>query len=168
MSVDENPLLKPCLLSLAAQYKLKDNNGIMTEGLRFARVRSSKEDASKVLVQEMDVNFLTRENKNGIDVDSDIMPYLNQTLTTNPSKEELMKIFRNINIVSYCDGDCMVNAAIQRMRTVIEERGYSSQDIDDILKNIVIFSFAKNSTIDPAVTSYTFFDVLDNEGSVAP
>ncbi len=145
---------------------MQNNNGVLTQGMKMARVCTSGDSASKVLIQDMDVNFLTHD-KEGDDISKDISKSLEMILQRNPSIHELRRLFRNINIMCYCNGDLRVNEAISKIKGSLKDKGYSEAEIESLLKEIVVFSFAKQSEFNPAVTSFTFIDVNDVEAGVS-
>jgi hypothetical protein len=159
-----NPFLEgPCLLCFAAQKRIDYNVGILREGTRFARVRVRGDNASGVLVQDSSVSFCTFDREKD-KIEDLYREYILPILESVKDKKKLCKVFRNINLISYCDARIEIDRLIDLIASKLSEMGNSPEDVQDILKNISCVSVGTPHEVDDRITSFTFLDVLDGEG----
>lgn len=164
-------LNKPFLLCLSAQ----DNNpnsvfGIIKEGARAARVNTKDEMAAGFKINEFPVAFLGLKfqkddsyNKNYEEiVDSLLIPYLvgDKTKTV----DEMKRLARRINFMTYCDGTFTYANIEKRLREKLLNDGYLESDIDEILSQIALVAIGTMvDTYSLKATTASFIDVNDPE-----
>lgn len=160
-----NPLADgPCLICLAAQPAIRYNVGIMRVGMDFARIRTSRDNGSKVLVGDSDITFCTYDRENGDRIEDFFQDFILPIIESVKDKTELLKSFRNLNFLGYCNAATEINELFQLTENALNEKGYSPKDIEEIMKNITCMSIGTSQRIDSLVTSFIVMDVNDLEG----
>lgn len=164
-------LNQPFLLCLSAQ----DNNpksvfGIIKEGARAARVNTKDEMAAGFKINEFPVAFLGLKfqkdesyNKNYEEiVDSLLYPYL--VGDKKKTVEEMKRLARRINFMTYCDGTFTYANIEKRLREKLQNDGYLESDIDEILSQISLVAIGTMvDTHNLKATTASFIDVNDSE-----
>lgn len=157
---------KPFLLCLSAQDQIdKSVFGLIKEGARAARVRTSDELAGGFEIEEMPIDFLgikyeysnVKDIKANSLVDDFLYPFLKR-------ERDIKKQARKINLFTYCNATNVYVQAEKRLREKLLEDGYNEEEIKDILKQICIVSIASEIDLSKVyATSVTFKDVNDRE-----
>ena len=164
-------LNKPFLLCLSAHdSNPKSIFGIIKEGARAARVNTTDEMAARFKIDEFPIAFLGlkfekddsyKKNYEEI-VDLLIYPFL----VGNGTKkvEEIKKMARKINFMTYCDGTLTYSNIEKRLEAKLQNDGYSESDIKDILSQISLVAIGTMvDTSDLKATTASFVDVNDSE-----
>ncbi len=164
-------LNKPFLLCLSAQdSNPKSIFGIIKESARAARVNTTDEMAARFKIDEFPIAFLGlkfekddsyKKNYEEI-VDLLIYPFL----VGNGTKkvEEIKKMARKINFMTYCDGTLTYSNIEKRLEAKLQNDGYSESDIKDILSQISLVAIGTMvDTSDLKATTASFVDVNDSE-----
>ena len=160
---------RPFLLCLSAQDSYdKSVFGIIKEGARASRVRTSDELASGYKIDEVPVDFIgvhykrdtIKQKRSTAVLEELIYPYLSVAKT----KEDLMKKARMINIFAYCDGTRTYLEIEQGLTNKLLNDGYSEEDIKDILSQISLVSISTEVDLsDVKATTILFKDANDVE-----
>lgn len=137
----ENPFESPCLLCLSAQDMDRHVFGITKNFMAIAGMRIRGNSGAKFDLEDFPVTFLSIQKQRDKETEEEcadtfVDTYFMPLITDSKSKEDAMKKFRNINIMSYCDGTERVIGIVQNLRSKMQERGYSEQDLNDILSQI--------------------------------
>ena len=137
---------QPFLLCISAQDKNdKSVFGIIKEGARAARVRTSDELAGGFKIDEMGIDFLglkceyanIKDKKSTSLVDDFLYPFLKRG-------KDIRKQARKINILTYCNATNVYIQAEKRLRERLLEDGYSELEVIDILSQIGVISIASS------------------------
>ena len=116
---------QPFLLCISAQDKNdKSVFGIIKEGARAARVRTSDELAGGFKIDEMGLDFLglkydysnIKDKKSNSLVDDFLYPFLKRG-------KDIRKQARKINILTYCNATNVYIQAEKRLRELLEKTG---------------------------------------------
>lgn len=161
----------PFLLCLSAQDNhMKSVLGVITEGARAARVNTTDEMAAGFKIEEFPVAFLGlkfekddsyKESYEEI-VDSLIYPFLIGDGTRKV--EDIKRLARKINFMTYCDGTLTYANIEKRLEEKLRNDGYLENDIKDILSQISLVAIATMVDIsDLKATTACFVDVNDYE-----
>ena len=155
---------QPFLLCISAQDKNdKSVFGIIKEGARAARVRTSDELAGGFKIDEMGLDFLglkydysnIKDKKSNSLVDDFLYPFLKRG-------KDIRKQARKINILTYCNATNVYIQAENRLRERLLEDGYSELEVIDILSQIGVISIASSIDLSKVyATNITFKDVND-------
>ena len=157
---------RPFMMSLSSQ-DLIDNSvfGLIKEGARAARVRTSDELAGGFKIDEMPFDFLglkytpDKVKNQRIDklVNDFIYPYLKRG-------NDIKKQARKINFFVFCDGTIKYIEAERKLKELLALDGYNDEEIRDILSQISVVSIASDAKIaDLYATTFLFKDVNDQE-----
>ncbi len=165
----ENPFLKPCLLCLSAQEKYdKSVFGIAKIGASLARVRVRNNYNAGFDIDETPINFLasrlsTREEDIKKFVDKYFVPLISRDgykIDVNSA----CKAVRNINILTYCDGFEKASMMGEYLCSRMEELEYTPEEIEEIVRQIVVVPIATNLIKGTEKFSVlSFKDVYDDE-----
>ncbi len=157
---------KPFMFCISAQDSYdKSIYGIVKEGARAARVRTSDELAGGFKINEMPFDFLgVKYEYNGIKdktheslVDDFIYPFLKRG-------KDIKKQARKINFFVYCDGTNTYIQIENKLKEKLREDGYSEEEIKDILSQISLISIATERDVSSVyATTFIFKDINDRE-----
>ncbi len=154
---------KPFLLCISPQELIdKSVFGIIKEGARAARVRTSDEFAGGFKIDEMPVDFLGIKNdlkdKNNFDlVDDFLYPYLKKGT-------DIKLQARKINVFAYCNGTYVYVEIENKLKNKLLNAGYSAENVKEILSQISVISVASEVDLSNTyATSILFKDVNDTE-----
>ncbi len=173
VSLEDNPFMHgPCFLCLAAQSNVQDNIGVLREGMRMARIRTRGDDASGILVQDSDITFCTYDRKPKIKdnkyekdgIELFFKSFIEPLIDSTSDIDTLCKLFRNINIMTYCLGLKDANKLFELIGEKLKKKGFSNENVEKIMQNITCISVATPRYIDGRVTGITVMDVADDEG----
>lgn len=162
---------RPFLLCISAQDVVdKSIYGIIREGAQAARIHTTQENAAGFKIDEFPVDFLGlrfqsddvyRHNYEEL-VDSFLFPFLIGDGTR--SVDEIKRIARRINIMTYCDGTFTYAKAEERLEGKLREAGISEEDVKDILSQLSLVALGTMiNTSGLNATTATFIDVNDDE-----
>lgn len=165
-----NPLEDPCLLCISAQTMIpKSVFGMIREGMDIARLRTSKQTTTQYDIKDFPIKFLGIGKKSPQDdiatelVDDFFVPLLqeeNSKVEINLAKKK----FRNINILTYCDGTRTYSDAEKLLQERMKGLGYSKEEQQEILSQISLTSLASiEDTSKLCATSLNIIDVNDQE-----
>ncbi len=161
----------PFLICLSAQdMHEKSVFGMIRTGAVAARVNTSEEFGAKFKIDEFPVHFLGmrfekddtyKRNFEEI-VDKMIYPYLIGDGTK--TIDEMKKLARRINFITYCDGTLTYQNIERRLGGKLQNAGYSESDIKDVLSQISLVAIGTMVyTGNLNATSATFIDLNDSE-----
>ncbi len=151
---------RPFMLCISAQESYENSiYGIVKEGARAARIRTTDELAGGFKINEMPFDFLGIKNdKNEKDlVDDFIYPFLKRG-------DDLKKQARKMNFFVYCDGTNRYIQLENKLKERLRKDGYSEKVIKDILSQISLISIATERNVSSVyATTFIFKDVNDLE-----
>jgi len=167
----ENPFTKPCLLCLSAQEVVdKSVFGIAKAGASLARVRTRENYNAGFDIDDVPISFLasrlsTKEEEIKEFVDTYFVPLIERDghkIDVNSA----CKAFRNINILTYCDGTLKTLLMEAHLTDRMKELGYTLEEIEEIMRQIVIVPIATDRVLGVEKCSVVAFkDVNDTEVS---
>lgn len=166
---EENPFTKPCLLCLSAQSQIpKSVFGIAKVGASLARVRVRGKYNAGFDIDTVPVSFLASTLT---DSDSDIIDFVEKyfiPLVYNNgqrlSLEDACKAFRNINILTYCNGTLKTLKMETYLNYKLKAIGYEQEEVDQILRQIFVMPIATELVQgNEKVSMLSFKDVRDEE-----
>ncbi len=162
-------LEKPFLMCISAQGQMdKSVFGIIKEGARAARVRTSDEYAAGYKIDEMPIDFLgikythetIKDKKNNELVKDYLLPFLLKDNDINNIKRRA----RMMNFFTYCNGTQLYLTIEKRLKDSLLENGFNEKDVNDILSQIGVISIASEIDLTKAnATSILFKDANDIE-----
>jgi hypothetical protein len=157
---------RPFLLCISAQDQIdKSVFGIIKEGARAARVRTSDELAGGFKIDEMPLDFLgikytysnIKDKKASSLVDDFLYPFLLRGV-------DIFKQARKINLFVYCNAANVYVQAEKRLKELLLKDGYLESEIKDILSQIGLISIASEIDISRThATSILFKDANDSD-----
>lgn len=157
---DENPFLNPCIVVSVPFGGVRSINGYFSKiidllGLRYGRNVNSGIDLSQVPLSLINDRY-------GKEINEKLL----QAIPVN-DKEKAKEILRNITIFSYCDGHDNTNSIIMNIRDILFGKGYSLEEIDEMMLQIVVLQVVANFSkgVFPYVTSVVFHDIYDIENT---
>ncbi len=166
---EENPFLKPCLLCLSAQSG-HDRSvfGIAKIGASLARFRVKGRYNAGFEIEEAPISFIaSRLNEKQEEVDEFVDKYFIPLLLKDGKRvdvTEACRLFRNINMLSYCDGTLKPIRMEQHLRERMTELGYSAGEIDVIVRNISVIAIATDRVKGiEGMNLMAFKDYMDEE-----
>jgi uncharacterized coiled-coil protein SlyX len=147
----ENPFLeRPCLICVSPQDTINRTIfGFTKHGARMARVRVRGNTEGRIPLDEIPVSFLSiKPSERGYEGDritDFVNTYMRPLLVNEDGKaktqEEIMKIIRNVNIISNCDGTKRAMRIIKGIEEELTELGFNPNEIDEIISQIALVSF---------------------------
>ncbi len=157
---------RPFLLCISSQDQIdKSVFGIIKEGARAARVRTSDELAGGFKIDEMPIDFLgikytysnIKDKKSNSLVDDFLYPFLK-------NGDDIYKQARKINIFAYCNAANVYVQAEKRLKELLLNDGYLEGEIKEILSQIGLITIASEIDISKTyATSILFKDANDRE-----
>lgn len=162
---------EPCLLCISAQNMYKKSVfGIIREGMQASRIRTTEEIGPGYDIKDFPVHFLgltfQEDEKYKTPGEELAQEYIIPLIEKVPKEERttLKNQFRNINVLTFCNGTETYIELEKIVKQRMQELGYSLEEQKDILKQIsvtAIETMADTSNID--ATCSTFIDVNDTE-----
>lgn len=170
LNKDDIPLLKPTMICLSAQASYsKSIFGIVREGMRAARLRTSQGVAGKYALNDFPINFVGvhydyKGNGLGNDLAQDyFLPLISQNgqkINIKQAKQNM----HNLTIMTYCDGILEYFALEETLTNLMQEIGYTSLEIKEILQELTIIGvLTMRDMANCLATSFQIVDVNDNE-----
>lgn len=163
---------EPCLLCISAQtMHPKSVFGIIREGMRAARLRTTEEIGAGYDIKDFPVHFLGMtfqsdehyKNPGQELAETQFFPLLEEE-GKRLTEEQVKNKFRNINILTYCNGTETYLEAEKQTKKRMEELGYSQEEQNNILSQISVVAIATMSDVSEINASCTtFIDVNDSE-----
>ena len=176
--IEIKELDRPFLMCISAQGQMdKSVFGIIKEGARAARVRTSDEYAAGYKIDEMPIDFLgikymsetLKDAKHNNLVNDYIYPFLMKDKDLNSIKKRA----RLMNFFTYCNGAQIYLTMEKRLKEKLLADGISEEDTKDILSQIGVVSIASEIDLTKAhATSILFkdandIDVMDQTSRIA-
>ena len=176
--IEIKELERPFLMCISAQGQMdKSVFGIIKEGARAARVRTSDEYAAGYKIDEMPIDFLgikymnetLKDKKNNDLVNDFIFPFLFKDNDVNNIKKRA----RMMNFFTYCNGAQIYLTMEKRLKEKLIENGISEKDVKDILSQIGVISIASEIDLTKAHATSVLFkdandiDVMDQTSRIA-
>ncbi len=157
---------KPFLLCISPQDMIdKSVFGIIKEGARAARVRTSDEYASGFKIDEMPIDFLGIKYEPKSIKDSKTVNLLNDFIYPFLTRgDNILSQARKINFFTYCNGTTIYKELEKRLIEKLREDNYQEDQIKEIISQISLVSIG--SEVDTSklyATSITIKDVNDRE-----
>ena len=157
---------RPFMMCLSSQ-DLIDNSvfGLIKEGARAARVRTTDELAAGFKIDKMPFDFLglkyipdkVKNQRESKLVNDFIYPFLKKG-------NDIKKQARKINFFTFCDATNRYIEIERQLKELLRSDGYSEEDIKDILSQISVVAIASNAKIaDLYATTFLFKDINDSE-----
>ena len=157
-------LNKPFLMCLSS---IEDDNnsvfGLIKEGARAARVRTTDELAGGFKIDEMPFDFLGIKNcEDGLF--SSLTDVIYSIITKDKDVDSMIKNARNINFFVYCNATKIYVEMEKRIIERLKIDGISEEDIKKILTQISLVSIASNVKLSHVyATTVLFKDANDGE-----
>ena len=166
--VEIKSLDKPFLMCLSAQDMMeKSVFGIIKEGARSARVRTSDELAGGFKIDELDIDFLgvlykredIKDKKSDELVDKFFFP-----LFENKSLEEMKKQARKMNFFIYCNGVSDFIKIENKLHSKFLSLGLTEEESKSVLSQISLVAIATEINVSKiTATTVVYKDVNDSE-----
>jgi len=157
---------KPFLLCISSQDVFdKSVFGLIKEGARAARVRTSDELAGGFKIDEMPFDFLgvkyeyknIKDEKYSSLLDDFIYPFLKKG-------KDIKKQARKINFFTYCNATNVYVRLEQGLREKLLKDGYTEGQVREIISQISVVSLASEIDVSKVqATCISFKDVNDRE-----
>ncbi len=150
---------KPFLLCIAAEGTDKSTFGVIKEGARAARVKTTDEFAAGYKIDEMPVDFLGLkfDNEKGISLSEFMYMFLKRG-------NDIKKQARKINFFTYCNATKIYVEVEKQLKEKLINDGYTEKEVIDILSQISLISIASQIDISKVnASSIIFKDVNDIE-----
>jgi len=166
---EENPFLKPCLLCLSAQTGVNRSVfGIAKVGASLARVRVRNLYNAGFDIDQVPISFLaSRLSDSDQDIKEFVDTYFVPLVFNGEQRVDLStacKMFRNINIVTYCDGTFKADKIEKYLYGRLQEIGYSLEEVNEIIRQIALVPIATDRVKGTEKMSvFSFKDVNDLE-----
>lgn len=165
---DIHELNKPFLFCMTPQDVVdKSVFGVIKEGARAARIRTSDEYAGGFKIEEVPVDFLgiKYEIKDIKDQKSDsIANDFMYQMFKDKSIEEMKKQARKMNFMLYCDAVRVYYQMEKRLYQKLLDDGINENDIKDILSQIGVIAIATEVDVSKLHSSVILFkDAQDRE-----
>ena len=162
--VNEDSILtiKPIILGIMPYTNTKGLNGYLNNILYLLQVRRYPETDSDYDILDLPFDILIKEEND--EIDTTIL-----SIIPNNDLALAKKIMRNINIISYCDGNTKTGIYIKKIHDGLIKKGYSEEDTKEILKQIFVLQIVDNyyenreSRDIPYATVVTIQDIYDLE-----
>lgn len=171
----ENPFAEgPCLLCISAQNQAdKSIFGLTKLGARMAKVRVAGNSGARIPLDEVPIRFLSikpdnMKEKEEVNIKKFVETYIKPLLvdekgSVKPSNMA-SKVFRNINIMSNCDGTKRALDIIKGIEELLVELDYTETEIDKILSQISLISFQTEISLkDCKASIIDFHNINDRE-----
>lgn len=144
---------RPMVLFSVPFSNMKSINGYLSNLLYLLRLRNSR--GINIGLDVSDVPF---DIYSEIKFEPDTLSRFFVDANKN-DKESLMRLFRNINIVSYCDGNNRILPVIENIHEQLRSNGFNEQDISELMSQISVLQVVDNLGEDgetfPYVTTNT-------------
>ena len=160
---------KPFLLCISSQDLIdKSVFGLIKEGARAARVRTSDELAAGFKIDEVPAYFLgvkyksdnLKNHKAGNLLDDFIYPFLTKT----KEFEQVKKRARFINFLTYCNATKVYVELEKALKDKLSKDGFNNDEINDIVSQISLTSIASEIDVSKlTATTILFKDANDRE-----
>lgn len=167
---ENNPLLHPTMICLSAQGSYpKSVFGIVREGMRAARLRTSQGVAGKYALNQFPINFVgVKYDYQGSSLGETLaQEYFLPLISKDGQRidiKQAKKNMRNITIMTYCDGTFAYLDLENKLINMMQELGYSETEIKTILNELALVSvLTMIDTSKCLATSFQLVDVNDNE-----
>ena len=155
----------PFLLCLTTQENI-DNSvfGIIKEGARAARVRTSDELAGGFKIDDMPFDFIGVKYNEEDGVFQSIDDFIISILTKYRDIDMMKKQARKINFFTYCNATQIYVELEKRIVNYMLNNGFSHEEINSILSQITLVSVGSKVNISKVIaTSIQFKDANDYE-----
>lgn len=155
---------KPFLFCISSMEDDNSTFGIIKEGARACRVRTTDELSGGFKIDEMDALFLGfKEEDNGI-FDDIINDVLYPLLIKDEDIFSIKKNARKMNFFVYCNGINVYKRIEKRLYEKLKQDGFNETDIMEILSQISLVSIAPNVEVsDIIATKVIFKDACDRD-----
>lgn len=161
-SLDE--IDRPFLFCISPKEDDNSTFGIIKEGARACRVRTTDELSGGFKIDEMGALFLGfREENDGVFVDL-VNDFLYPLLTRIKDINSIKKNARKMNFFVYCNGINIYKQIERRLYDLLKQDGYLEEQIVEIISQISLVSIAPNSDINNIIAAKVAFkDVCDRD-----
>ncbi len=160
---------KPFLLCISSQDLIdKSVFGLIKEGARAARVRTSDEYAGGFKIEDVPAYFLgvkykmnnIKDHKSGSLLNDFIYPFLTKT----KDFKEIQKRARMMNFFTYCNATNVYVELEKGLKEKLNKDGFSEKEIDEILSQVSLISIASEVDVSKlSATTVLFKDANDRE-----
>lgn len=173
--IDEGEFLLsgPVILGVSAQDDTKSVFGVSKLCMNIAGLQIRENNPMGYNLEDFPASFCAiRLEDTDEEVKEDIMQqfyddYLKDVVEDNSQKkstEEVAKLFRNFNILGYCNGNERINDIIQTLKSNMERVGYSKDEIDFSISQIGLITLATEfDTRKIGCTVADFHEMKDTE-----
>lgn len=170
LRIEDKPLLKPTMICLSAQARhAKSVYGIVREGMRAARLRTTQDRAAKYDLANFPVQFvgLSYDYQDKSFEDSIAQDYFLPILSNYGSKlplEQAKNNMRNITFMTYCDGIHVYKDFEVSLVKELQKLGYTNDEIKEIFKELSLIAVeTMQDTSTCLATSFQLVDTQDTE-----
>ena len=152
---------KPCLIGIMPNTNTRGLNGYLNNILYLLQIRRYPEVDSDYDIDDLPFDILIEDDD---EIDKKII-----SIIPDNDFSQAKKIMRNINIISYCDGNTKTGIYIKKIHDGLIEKGYNEQEVKEILKQIFVLQIVDNyyenreSRDIPYATVVTVQDIYDLE-----
>lgn len=167
---EDEPLLHPTMICLSAQSSYpKSVFGIIREGMRAARLRTSQSISGSYALSDFPINFvgLTYDYQGDGFGDSLAQDYFLPLISKDGKRidtKQAKKNMRNITFMTYCNGTLTYFDFENKLISMMQELGYSNAEIKSIIKELAVVSvLTMQDTSKCLATSFQLVDVNDPE-----
>lgn len=155
---------KPFLFCISS---LEDDNssfGIVKEGARAARVRTTDELAGGFKINEMGVDFIGYKNDIDGHFNNLVDDFLYPMLVKDKEVSKIKKNARRMNFFVYCNAAQAYLMIEKRLHERLLLDNYSEEEIKDILSQISVVAIATNIDLNKSsATTIVFKDACDRD-----
>lgn len=157
---NENPFLKPSIIVSAPFGGIRSTNGYFSKVLDLLGLSHGNSINSGIDISQ--VPFSLVNDRLGKETNEKILD-----LIPSNDKAKAKEVLKNITIFSYCNGHDNTYSLIMNIHDGLVNKGYSEDDIKEIMSQIVVLQVVANFAKDvfPYVTSVIFHDIYDIENT---
>ena len=167
---NDNPLKYPTMICLSAQASHpKSVFGIVREGMRAARLRTSQGKAGNYALNGFPINFvgITYDYKDEEFGTALARNYFLPLISDNGQRidtKQTKKNLRNITFMTYCDGVFVYTEFEEELRNLMKSLNYNDKEIKDIINELVVVEvLTMADTSQCLATRFQIVDINDQE-----
>ena len=160
---EENLLVKPNILCIVPERRnLINLNGYLNKIMYLLQIRKSGDIDSNYDIRDIPFSILIRTQND--DITSQILSNI-----PNNDLNVAKKIFRNLNIVSYCAGHRSTGAIMNNIYDALINKGFSDSEAREILKQVFVLQIVDNYGEEqnykpiPYATTVVVHNIFDDE-----
>lgn len=162
---NEGFLNRPCILGIVpSSNNTKMRNGYLGLFMYLLQIRKYNLVDSDYDITDIPFDLLINDMSDKLD-----LSILDKTPANNIV--EAKNIMRNINIISYCDGNSIIAFTLKRLDAGLLNKGYSEEEARQIISQVFVLQIVDNyqdgrgNTEIPYATVVTVHDIFDIENT---